>query len=223
MRFSAARGKQQFLRRRSMYIQKIDMESYPRKAHFDYFRSMGYPYVGLTANVDVTEIIGRAKENGHSSFLYLLYAAGNAANSVREFRQRIEADGIVEYEFCRTSHTVMKEDGTYAYCEADPTLELSGFLKETSENQRRVVLSGNLEEKSDPGSLYFISCLPWISYASLIQPVPYPADSNPRITWGKYFRQDGRLLLPVSVLAHHALIDGKQIADFYESLTQKCK
>ena len=24
----------------------IDMESYPRKAHFDYFRSLAYPYVG---------------------------------------------------------------------------------------------------------------------------------------------------------------------------------
>lgn len=31
----------------------------------------------------------------------------------------------------------------------------------------------------------------------MVQPVPVPADSNPRITWGKYFQQGGRMLLPV--------------------------
>ncbi len=41
----------------------------------------------------------------------------------------------------------------------------------------------------------FISTLPRISYTSLIQPVPVPADSNPRITWGKYFVQEERVLL----------------------------
>ncbi len=203
-----------------MYMQKVDMNTYPRKAHFDYFRAMGYPYVGLTSNVDITQVVGKARERGHSSFLYLLYAAGNAANSVKEFRQRIDGDGIVEYEFCRTSHTVMKTDGTYAYCEADPTLGFERFMEETARNQEKVLASGGLEEESDPNSLFFISCLPWVSYTSLIQPVPFPADSNPRITWGKYFTEEGRLMLPVSVLAHHALIDGRQIADFYESLSQ---
>ncbi|TCL54831.1 chloramphenicol O-acetyltransferase type A [Kineothrix alysoides] len=203
-----------------MYIQKVDMETYPRKAHFDYFRAMGYPYVGLTSNVDITQAVGKAKVKGQSSFLYLLYAVGNAANSVKEFRQRIDGDGIVEYEFCKTSHTVMKADGTYAYCEADPTLSFEEFLEETARNQEQVLISGGLEEESDANSLLFISCLPWVSYTSLIQPVPFPADSNPRITWGKYFTEKDRIMLPVSVLAHHSLIDGKQIADFYESLSR---
>lgn len=202
-----------------MKIQKIDMTTYSRKAHFDYFCSMGYPYVGLTANVDITDIVKCSKERNESFFLYILYSVGNAANSVREFRQRIEGKEIIEYENCMTSHTVMKPDGTYAYCEADSTLNFEEFLRVTAKNQEKVVIKGSLEEESDPRSLIFISYLPWVSYTSLVQPVPFPADSNPRITWGKYFPEGEKLLLPVSVLAHHALIDGKQIADFYESLS----
>ena len=36
----------------------------------------------------------------------------------------------------------------------------------------------------------------------------YPADSVPRFAWGKFFQQGERLLMPLSVQGHHALIDG---------------
>lgn len=205
-----------------MKVQRIDMEAYGRKTHFDYFRQMGYPYVGLTANADVTGLVGCAKEKGESVFLYLLYAAGRAANSVKEFRQRIEGQGIIEFDSCKTSHTVMRPDGTYVYCEADETLPFWEFLEVTKKKQAEAVKNGSIEEESDPQSLIFISCLPWISYTSIIQPVPFPADSNPRITWGKYFEEGNRLLLPVTVLAHHALIDGKQIGEFFDKLALEC-
>ena len=44
------------------------MDSYPRKAHFDYFRSLQYPYVGVTVDVDVTDP-SRKRENGTECIL----------------------------------------------------------------------------------------------------------------------------------------------------------
>jgi chloramphenicol O-acetyltransferase len=41
----------------------------------------------------------------------------NAANKVPELRRRIAGDGIIEYSYCNTSHTVALEDGTYCYFE----------------------------------------------------------------------------------------------------------
>lgn len=70
-------------------IRYIDMENYPRKSHFEYFGSLAYPYVGFTANVDVTNPIRFAKERGASTFLAVLYVAIQAANAVPELRQRI--------------------------------------------------------------------------------------------------------------------------------------
>lgn len=57
-------------------------------------------------------------------------------------------------------------------------------------------------------------------HRGLIQPVPVPADSNPRITWGKYFVQEHKKLMPVSVLCHHGLVDGLHIASFYNLLDE---
>lgn len=204
-----------------MSARTIDLSNYPRRAHFDYFRAMAYPYVGLTVSVDVTALAQDAKDEGQSFFLRMLYAIGRAANDTPSFRQRIQGAGIVEYDFCPTSHTVLKENGTYAYCEADSRLPLPEFLTQTARRQKEAARAGSIQEESDPQSLLFLSCLPWLSYTGLVQPVPSPADSNPRITWGRYQPQDGKLLLPVSVLAHHALVDGKQLADFYQALDRQ--
>ena len=75
--------------------------------------------------------------------------------------------------------------------------------------------------EEDNLDMIFISTLPWLSYTSLVQPVPMPADSNPRITWGKYFQQEGKTFLPLSVLCHHALADGLHIARLYEQLDKE--
>ena len=73
-------------------------------------------------------------------------------------------------------------------------------------------------------SMYFISTLPWLHYTQLIQPVACGEESNPRITWGKYQANDkGRMMMPLSVLVHHALVDGIHIAKFYEAFNQQMK
>ena len=70
--------------------------------------------------------------------------------------------------------------------------------------------------------MYFISTLPWLHYSALIQPVAGGDESNPRITWGKYEDDGaGRTTMPLSVLAHHALVDGIHIAQFYKNLNDE--
>ena len=59
----------------------IDLESFPRRSHFEFFKSYAYPYVGITANVDVTNLYDSAKAKGGSPFLAFLWAAATAANS----------------------------------------------------------------------------------------------------------------------------------------------
>ena len=111
------------------------------------------------------------------------------------------------------------EDGTYCYCNLDGNKPFEEFIPYAIGEQEEAKQRKSIEEEKDETcDMLFISTLPWISYTSLVQPVPMPADSNPRITWGKCFEQWGRMLLPVSLLANHALVDGKHIADFYRLL-----
>ena len=197
---------------------KIDMKTYPRKAHFEYFRNLAYPYVGVTVNVDITDLLKVIKGEGLPFFLTILYAAANAANEVPALRRRIDGDGIVEYERCNTSHTVALEDGTYGYCVLDSSIDFREFLGYAEEQQNLARTRASIEEGDKADSLFFVSSLPWLSYTAIVQPTPVPADSNPRITFGRYFEQNQRMLMPATILVNHALADGKHLSDFYKSL-----
>lgn len=200
----------------------LDLETYKRKEHFTYFCGLAYPYVGLTVNVDITALFQKIREEKLPFFFTLCYCISRAANAVPEFRQRITEGKIIEFDHCRTSYTVALEDGTYCYCTLEDTMPFEAFLPYAEEEQEKAKQTASIsEEEEDKRDLFFFSTLPWVSYTALTQPVPMPADSNPRITWGKYFRQDEKILLPVSVLCHHALVDGIHIANFYKNLEEE--
>ena len=200
---------------------RIDMENYPRRAHFEHFYGMAWPYVGMTAEVDVTELLALCRERKYSFYLMVMHAAALAADEVPEFRRRIEDGGIVEYDECPTSHTELKADGTYVYCALRHHMPLAEYIAQANTARQRAQESGSLEEEGDVQSLYFISCVPWVQYTALIQPVCGGEDSNPRITWGKYqTNEKGRVMMPLSVLLHHSLADGLHIARFYEGFNK---
>lgn len=201
-----------------MEYTKIDLETYPRARQFAYFRDMACPAMGATVPVDITGRPEAWKSGGLPFFLTFLYAVSAAANDVPELRRRILDGGIVEFAHCGTTHTVALEDGTYGYCSLETELPFPAYLAAAAAAQERTRSARCFEEADDVLSRLFISTLPWLSYTALVQPMTVPADSNPRITWGRYFTQEGRTLIPVTLLCHHALVDGLHLARFFERL-----
>ena len=205
-------------------MKRIDLDAYPRRNHFNHFCAMAYPYAGVTVDVDVTDLLSLCREKGDSFYLMVLHAVALAADEVPEFRRRIDHGGIVEYDECPTSHIELKPDGTYAYCTLRHHMPLADYLAQAESARTAAREGGSIEEEDDVQSMYFISTLPWLHYTQLIQPVACGEESNPRITWGKYQANDkGRLMMPLSVLVHHALVDGIHIAKFYEAFNQQMK
>ena len=205
-------------------MKRIDLDAYPRRNHFNHFCAMAYPYAGVTVDVDVTDLLSLCREKGDSFYLMVLHAVALAADEVPEFRRRIDHGGIVEYDECPTSHIELKPDGTYAYCTLRHHMPLADYLAQAESARTSAREGGSIEEEDDVQSMYFISTLPWLHYTQLIQPVACGEESNPRITWGKYQADDkGRMMMPLSVLVHHALADGIHIAKFYEAFNQQMK
>ncbi|MBO5502676.1 MAG: hypothetical protein J6A48_11710, partial [Clostridia bacterium] len=76
------------------------------------------------------------------------------------------------------------------------------------------------EDAADAESMFFVSSLPWLHYTCLSEPTG--SDSNPRFSWGRYEADhQGRLMMPLSVTAHHGLVDGIHIARFYQQLEKQ--
>lgn len=194
----------------------IDLNTYPRRSHYEYFKSLAYPYIGMTANVDVTGPIRFAKARGASSFLAVLWIAAKAANAVPELRQRIVDEQIVEFKHCNVGHTVALEDKTFCNCYTESRMSIEEFLVDAKQRQEEAKNHpGFVNPDEDETGLIFTSCVPWVAFTQCVQPVPSPADCNPRIVFGKYIKEGERTLMPLHIQANHALVDGYHIGEFY--------
>lgn len=197
----------------------LDMAAYARRDEYDYFRSLAYPYVGVTIHADITPLHARVRAEGLPFFLSLLYVTSRAANEIPELRQRMRADGIVEYDVCPTSHTVSLGGGRYCYCMLRADCPFDVYLPAAVEAQEAARREASMTESAaDAESLFFVSTMPGIAFTSFVQPTPYPADSNPRFMFGKFFAAGDRILLPFSVQVNHALLGGQQLTAFFEAL-----
>ncbi|HOO29256.1 MAG TPA: CatA-like O-acetyltransferase, partial [Lachnospiraceae bacterium] len=199
----------------------LDMKHYPRQGQFDYFCNMAYPYVGMTVNLDITAFMAYIKKEKLPFYLSMLYAAADTANAIPEFRQRIRGDQIIEFDHCTPSYILALDNGSYCYCSANERLPFPKYLEDALYLQEEAKKMTTINEEENAEKLLFFSTIPWASYTAIVQPVPTPADSNPRITWGKYFKTEGRLKIPVTVLANHALMDGYHISKFFQELQQR--
>ena len=142
------------------------MNTYPRRAHFDYFRSLQNPMLGVTVDVDVTALQAFCKAEGCSFYLAFMRCAARAANGVPQLRQRIRDGGIVEYDVCGTSHVELRADGTYGYCTLHHDRPFREYLEYAEAERLRCREAASIEEDDDVEGLYFITSLPWLRYTS---------------------------------------------------------
>lgn len=200
----------------------IDKTKYPRIRHFEYFKTLKNPHLGVTINVDVTDLLEYCKKHNYSFYLSFIHFVALALDDIEEFHYRILNNEIVRFEECSTSHIEDMKDGTYCYCTLHHHMPFNEYIEYATKTRNICKENGSVDEDEDVLSQYFISCLPWISYTSLIQPTADENDSNPRVTWGKYeINTNGKYMMPVSILVHHGLVDGIHIGKFYELLNSK--
>jgi chloramphenicol O-acetyltransferase type A len=90
-------------------------------------------------------------------------------------------------------------------------------MKEAEEEIARVKKEPSLEEKIADDSMLFMSSIPWVSFTGFMHPMKLmPGDSVPRFAWGKFREEASKLIMPLSVQGHHALMDGLHAGLFYE-------
>ena len=67
--------------------------------------------------------------------------------------------------------------------------------------------------------MIYFTTLPWISFTSFAHARNKGrGDSIPRIVFGKFTEEGERLMLPISVEVHHALMDGLHVGRFLNRL-----
>jgi len=198
------------------HCKHIDIEVWSRRESYELFRNFGFPYFSITANVDVTTLRAAAKEKKTSFTIGLVYVLSRAANAIPAFRQRMRGDGVVEYDLVHPSITVLANNELFRFCSLRYTEEFTEFATEARLRIEQARTADSVWSEPDRDDFLFMTSLPWIAFTAMVHPVPLdPPDSVPRFAWGKYEQCDGRVLMPLNVQVHHALLDGVHVGRYF--------
>lgn len=202
--------------------QSLNLSNWPRKDHFHFFREFEDPFFGITVNVDCTKAYARAKETGTSFFLYYLYHSLAAANQTEAFKYRIDGEIVWVYDTVHASPTINRPDGTFGFAYMDYHENIEAFIAAAQVEINKVQNSTGLIPAVSGENVIHYSSIPWINFTSLSHAKSFSfKDSIPKISFGKMTDHGGIKQMPVSIHAHHALMDGYHVAQFIERFQER--
>ncbi len=200
-------------------MQQIDLSTWKRKEHFEFYSQFEEPFFGIVADVDCTQAYRYVKENGISFYAWYMYQSLKVVNEISEFKTRIVNSQPVVYDHVHFAGTTLRDDETFGFTFAEYNAEFSIFEANIKRASESVKKSSGLGLNEDTGRLDVIhySTLPWVNFTGLTHARCYKfSDSIPKISFGKAIDDKGVLKMPIAINGHHALMDGLHVGYFLD-------
>lgn len=171
----------------------------------------------MTFEVDITNFKHMVKEEGLSFTLAMVYAVCKCANHIEAFRYRFVDGKVALYNKIDTAFTYLNENtGLFKVVNVpmlDDLKEYCELAAKTAEEQKEY-FTGPLGN-----DVFQCSPMPWVTYTHISHTNSGKKDNaTPLFDWGKYYEKDERIMIPISVQAHHSFVDGLHIGQFVEEL-----
>jgi chloramphenicol O-acetyltransferase type A len=169
--------------------------------------------------MDITHFLQFVKEKKLPFYYAMIYAAIHGLKDVEAFRYRSRDQQVVLHDKIHASFTDMSP-GSDLFKVVIATMEdsLECFAqnaKKKSAAQTQFIT----EEAAGRDDVVYITCIPWVSFTHLSHTISLNKDDSvPRISWGKYFPADKKIMLPFSVQAHHSFVDGLHMGRYINGL-----
>ena len=198
----------------------IDKETWPRRAHYDFFTPMSDPFYTLTFPVDVTPLRAWCRANVMPFYPAMVFGVTKAMEAVDAFHYKDRDGVIVRHDTLVPSFTDLKPGSQQFHIVTLPKEgDLDSFCRTTrakSEAQQTF-----LDQSGELDDLIYFSCTPWFDLTGCTNERDFDKDDNiPRITWGKYVPADGRETLGMCLEVNHRFVDGWHLGQFYQHLQQ---
>lgn len=198
-------------------MKKIDITTWKRKKHFEFFSQFEEPYFGITWQVDMTLAKQRAKEQGISLFVYYLHKSLEAAMAIENFRYRIRPNGeVVLLDTISASATLMRDNETFGFSYIPYDTDMTVFTKSVESEVERVKESDELFPPINTDNVMHCSAIPWMDFTAITHSRLFKAkDSVPKISYGQITQKEpGVYTMPVALYVHHGLIDGLHLSRY---------
>jgi len=198
-------------------MNKINLETWNRKALYEHFVQFKDPYFGVTVSFDVTKAYRISKEKKLSFFGVYLHACMLAINEVEAFKLRIVDGYPVSFETIHASATIMRSDQTFGFSFIDYNHNLDVFLSNLSAEKHRIEHSKELFPPTNGLDCIHCSAMPWLNFTGHKEPVSGIKDSVPKLAFSKIeYLNDNRIEMKTAITVNHALVDGYHVNIFCE-------
>ncbi len=209
-----------------MNYKVIDIEKYYRNGVFRHFTEDCKCSVSMTARVDVTALVEYSKSTDTKFYINFLYILSRVLNSRDDYKMGYlwETNELICYDVINPTQYVFHEDTeTCTPVYTNYSEDYNTFYKNALDDVERA--KKDREYKLDivnHPNWFDASYISWISYDSMNIELPdgylfFP----PIVNWGRYRRENDRLVMPVSVRLNHAIADGFLAANVFRLLQKE--
>jgi chloramphenicol O-acetyltransferase type A len=206
----------------------INLKTWNRSEHFAFFNSFPDPFFGVTIEVDISKAYQYCKANNIPFHLFNHFQSIRAVNQSEAFRYRVVDGDVVEFDTIHVTTTIGRDDHSFSFAFIPYSSDFKMFTEYSLAEIERVKSATGLGLNAETArkDVIHYSTVPWLSFTSVSHPAnPGNGDSVPKITFGKFRRTEGKLLMPVSVHAHHGLMDGYHVGvhlTTFEEMLNEC-
>lgn len=204
----------------------VDKEKYYRKGVYRHFSEDCKCSVSITTRIDVTELYRKSKATDTKFYLNFLYILCKVLNSREDYRMGYlwQTDTLVCYDKINPVQYVFHDDTeTCSIAYSEYYEDYKTFYNKALEDLEKAKQTHKygLDSANHP-NWFDASYISWLSYDSLNIELPdgylYFA---PIINWGKFRKENERLMMPVTVRMNHAVADGYLIAKVFKLLEKE--
>lgn len=195
----------------------IDEKKWERAAHCMVFRNCVEPNFCVTFEADITNFRRTVKAKKLSFTLAMVHAVCTCANKIEAFRYRFVDGQVALFDKIDTAFTYLnKETELFKVVNVpmlDDLAEYCALASKTAAAQK-AYFTGPLGN-----DVFQCSPMPWVSFTHISHTISGKKDNaTPLFDWGKYYENGGKIVIPISVQAHHSFVDGIHIGKFADAL-----
>lgn len=199
------------------------MEQWARKKHYEHYKNKVPCSYSVTVDIDITNLQIRIKEQGLKTYPVQIYMLSTVVNQLPEFRMTTDDEHHLGYwEVIDPIYTVLNPDTeTFStiWTRYDSCFNAfyRAYLKDTAQ-----YANGSLfPQEHVPPHTFNISSVPWLDFTAFnINVFSDGSYLLPIFTIGKHKKENGKIMMPLSIQCHHAVCDGYHVGKFVETLRE---
>ena len=196
----------------------IDINNWQRKEYFEHYHNIVPCTYCMTVKLDITNL----KTKNNHLYSTLLFSLTQLINRHQEFRTCFNSEGVLGFfDEMIPSYTVFNPDTeTFTCLWTSETKDYDTFYQAYKKDVETFGKNQGLVGKPNiPDNVFNVSMLPWISFdafnLNLQKGYNYLL---PIFTFGKFYKENNKYYLPLSIQVHHGVCDGFHICRLVNEL-----